>query len=307
MNLFPQLRPELIPIQRWDRPEFILRNLEVWVARADLLHPWIQGNKAFKLMPFLRNAVEKDFPLLVSMGSAWSNHLVALAFAARELKKKAVFFLRGDRSEWQDNPAVRQMQDWGVVTESLSRTTFREWHQSILVPELVQSRFPEGLWIPMGGSAGGALGETAHLFRTLQNKVRANHLVVPVASGGTLAGALLGTDATTDIWAIEVVKGTGYPEREVRQWLVGETVPSFEKVHWVADTFGGYAKSDARLLSFCAEVSNWEKFPIEPVYSGKTFFSVSDLAQKEAFSAGSRILVVHTGGIFPWNLGISGS
>jgi 1-aminocyclopropane-1-carboxylate deaminase len=307
VQLFDQLRPERIPIQPWERQEFGRQNLDVRVARADLLHPWVQGNKACKLMPFLQKALAEKVPVLVSMGSAWSNHLLALAFAGRELHMEAVFFLRGDRSEWQANPAVLQMEDWGVTTEPLSRSVFREWHQSVLVPEVVQARFPGSLWIPMGGSAAGALGETAHWFRTLQAKVQPDHLVLPVASGGTLAGALLGTDAHTQIWAIEVVRGDGSPEREVRQWLGGTPAPGLENVHWVPDPFGGYARSTPELLSFCRQVGTVERFPLEPVYSGKTFWNVSDLAQKEAFSPGSRILVVHTGGIFPWNLDISGS
>ena len=43
-------------------------------------------------------------------------------------------------------------------------------------------------------------------------------------------------------------------------------------------------------------------FPIEPIYSGKAFFAVSDLIQKGHFEDGNSILLVHTGGVFPWNL-----
>ena len=39
------------------------------------------------------------------------------------------------------------------------------------------------------------------------------------------------------------------------------------------------------------------KIPLDPIYTGKMFFGVIDLIQKNYFPAESKILLIHTGGI----------
>src|SRR5690606_21022131 len=66
--------------------------------------------------------------------------------------------------------------------------------------------------------------------------------------------------------------------------------------------FGGYAKSRPPLLDFVKRFCSTTGLLIEPVYTGKVFFAVMDLMEKNYFTAGDRILIVHTGGM----LGILG-
>ena len=62
--------------------------------------------------------------------------------------------------------------------------------------------------------------------------------------------------------------------------------------------FGGYAKHTPELLSFIKSFSDNTSIPLESVYTGKLFFAIYDLIQKGYFAPNSRILAVHTGGIF---------
>jgi 1-aminocyclopropane-1-carboxylate deaminase len=39
------------------------------------------------------------------------------------------------------------------------------------------------------------------------------------------------------------------------------------------------------------------QIPIEPVYTGKLFYAVANLLQKKYFMGGSKVLVLHTGGV----------
>ena len=61
--------------------------------------------------------------------------------------------------------------------------------------------------------------------------------------------------------------------------------------------FGGYAKSNTELLTFIKDFSASTGILIDPVYTGKMFYSIFDLISKDHFTPGSKILAIHTGGI----------
>ena len=61
--------------------------------------------------------------------------------------------------------------------------------------------------------------------------------------------------------------------------------------------FGGYAKWNSELIDFIHWF--WDAFgiPLDPIYTGKMAFACWDLLQKNYFPPGSRILLIHTGGL----------
>jgi 1-aminocyclopropane-1-carboxylate deaminase/D-cysteine desulfhydrase-like pyridoxal-dependent ACC family enzyme len=67
---------------------------------------------------------------------------------------------------------------------------------------------------------------------------------------------------------------------------------------------GGYAKWSSELIEFIHWF--WESFGIllDPIYTGKMAFAVWDLLQKKYFKPGSRVLLIHTGGL-QGNLGFT--
>jgi 1-aminocyclopropane-1-carboxylate deaminase len=107
--------------------------------------------------------------------------------------------------------------------------------------------------------------------------------------------------------AVEVLKSNGGLKAESGWLLRASDFRSSVPIEWI-DAYheGGYARTSHRLKSFCRAVLEERTFPVEPIYSGKAFFAVSDLAGKGYFKEDSRILLVHTGGIFPWNSGLLG-
>jgi len=64
--------------------------------------------------------------------------------------------------------------------------------------------------------------------------------------------------------------------------------------------FGGYAKTTPELIHFIEQFVSSTGILIEPVYTGKMLYAVYDLVAKNYFKPGSKILVIHTGGI--WGL-----
>jgi D-cysteine desulfhydrase len=61
--------------------------------------------------------------------------------------------------------------------------------------------------------------------------------------------------------------------------------------------FGGYAKKTDELISFMNSLYTNEQIPTDFVYTGKMFYAVYDLIENNFFPDGSRLLLIHTGGL----------
>jgi 1-aminocyclopropane-1-carboxylate deaminase len=61
--------------------------------------------------------------------------------------------------------------------------------------------------------------------------------------------------------------------------------------------FGGFAKHPPELLSYMCELWERESLPTDIVYTSKLCFAVEELIARNRFDAGSRILVIHSGGL----------
>jgi len=293
--------PELI-FQAWQDSIFEQNAVQVSVLRADLIHPWIQGNKWYKLQYFIKQVIQDNKDGFVSIGGPFSNHLIAIAFAAKNMNRKAIFFIRGGREEWAQNPAVQQMETWGAVLIPVSRTEFR-----ILDEEKIRYTWKElnnFIWVPMGGSSFFAVSFVEEWARKIAEQIEFDVLVLPVATAGTVAGFASGLPFVKKIEAIEVLQSNGFLQRDMGLMLEKAQRENFISPKWQLDYhFGGYAKTNVELSGFCKRLFVEKGFPVEPIYSGKAFYAVLDLAQKGYFQEKSRILLVHTGGVFPWNMG----
>ena len=243
----------------------------------------------------------------ISMGGPYSNHLIALAFAASELKQKAYFFIRGEEHEWKENPAVLKMKEWGAVLLPVSRTAYREMHQKSENDNTVMAVTENKVWVPLGGSSPVSIRSVADWARQISDEAMFDTVILPAASAGTVSGFSAGLKKDTRLLAVEVLKSNGGLKVESDWLLRASGFRSSVPIEWI-DMYheGGYARTSDRLKSFCREVLDDRKFPIEPIYSGKAFFAVSDLAGKGYFKEESRILLIHTGGIFPWNSALLG-
>src|ERR1700754_2933196 len=84
-------------VQQLQIPELAAQDLSIDVLRLDKLHPIISGNKWFKLKGHLRQALLTPGSPVLTFGGAWSNHLIATAYAAKQLGLPAIGIIRGQR------------------------------------------------------------------------------------------------------------------------------------------------------------------------------------------------------------------
>ena len=293
-------KPELI-VEQWVSPLFEQKKIHVSVLRSDLVHPWIQGNKWYKLQIYLHRLKNENRKGFFSIGGPYSNHLIALSFAGNQLACHSTFFIRGGREEWKGNPAINQMLEWGSELIPLSRSDFRSFD-----PTNARTENPfleDFVWVPMGGSESSMIPFLKSWVDQIVEQIEFDVVVLPVATAGTLSGFAAWLPSHKKIMAIEVLKSNGFLEDNLVTWLQAEKLAVSSKPIFISDYhFGGYANTNSVLKDFCKRVFKSNKFPIESIYSGKAFYAVSGLAEKGYFQEGSRILLLHTGGVFPWNM-----
>lgn len=294
-----------VPVQDWKHPHFQKAGLLVQVYRADLVHPWIHGNKAWKLRHLMELECYANASSWISMGGAFSNHLLALSCLANAIGKPLKAFIRGQPIEWENNPWIQQMRTFGAEILPLSRTDFRMMHlqpeswRQFLPGEALNSQF-----IPLGGSSVEMLASMQDWAGQIQSQVEADFWCLPVGTGGTCVGLASGLTNRTRVLAVEAVRIPGGMEADVRNRVPVQDPRIWDRISWIPDYVGaGFGKSNPDLEAFCQQQSGSFGFPLEPVYSGKAFLAVSDLAAKGYFKTGSRVLLIHTGGVYPWNSG----
>lgn len=61
--------------------------------------------------------------------------------------------------------------------------------------------------------------------------------------------------------------------------------------------FGGYAKHPPELISYINHVFALHQLPLDIVYTSKTFFAINDLVTNNFFEQGSKLLMIHSGGL----------
>ena len=259
--------------------------ISVGVLRLDLIHPIISGNKLFKLKYYLEKA-QKEQKAVMTHGGPFSNHLAATAYYCKLLNIKCRGIVRGEH-EIPLSATLQQCEQHGMHLEFVDRSIY-----SKLSNDLIESATE--VIIPEGGF--GALGMKG-AAEIMQHQVldNATHLAVSVGSATTLAGLLLGNKKNMELIAVPAIKNMqDIPERLEkileRKDFVMPTI--FNEYH-----FGGFAKIDAKLISFMNQFYTEHKIPTDRIYTSKLLFTIRKKIEEGYFQEGSKIIAIHTGGL----------
>jgi len=269
----------------------ILESAEIrlFIKREDLNHPWVSGNKWWKLKYNLEDAHHHGKNTLLTFGGAFSNHIYAVAAAAYELKIQSIGIIRGEETS-PLNPTLRFATHKGMNLHYISRETYRKKSDQHFIDQL-RDQFGDFYLIPEGGSnalAVKGVQEFAHML-----DIDFDCLCCPVGTGGTLAGVIQGLRGKKKILGFSALKDGAFLNEEVRK--LGVNYTNWEII--TAYHFGGYAKSTEALLQFIDDFKNQHHVPLEFIYTGKMISGIFDLATKGFFKKGSILLAIHTGGI----------
>lgn len=279
------------PIQSIQNSLFSNKGLQVFIKRDDLIHPIISGNKWRKLKYVLQDAQAQNKTQLVTFGGAYSNHLLATAAAAAKFGFKATGIVRGEEV---NNDTLFLCKLHGMQLIFTDRESYRDkpaLFNHFFADDEQAFFFDEG-----GASAQGAKG-CSELVNELTDPY--DHIFCACGTGTTAAGIINGLTQhklSTQFNAIPVFKNGEFMQAEIDRFL---TAPAQYTLH-TAYHFGGYGKTTPQLINFIKQFVADTGILIEPVYTGKMLYAIYDLAAKNHFAPGTKILAIHSGGI--WGL-----
>jgi 1-aminocyclopropane-1-carboxylate deaminase/D-cysteine desulfhydrase-like pyridoxal-dependent ACC family enzyme len=258
------------------------KNVQLDVLRLDKIHPVISGNKWFKLKYHLDNFNAGNYNGIISFGGAWSNHIVATAYACYLKKIKCVGIIRGERPP-KLSATLLEAANYEMYLKFISRETYAKKNSDEFL-ESIKKEFPGHYIIPEGGA--GKVGEkgAGEILNYTDGK-HYTHIACAVGTGTMFNGIREAASVNQNILGIVVLKGWKV-ENETNNMAL------FLNYH-----FGGYAKYDQVLIDFMNEFFKLTNIPTDFVYTGKLAFALFDLLKKDHFPPGSKILMIHSGGL----------
>jgi 1-aminocyclopropane-1-carboxylate deaminase len=267
-------------------PLFAEKNITVSVLRLDKIHPVISGNKWFKLKYYLQEAKEQQKKTIVTFGGAWSNHIVATAAASKMNGLHAIGIIRGEEIE-NVSPTLIYSKKLGMQLVFISREDYRNKK----IPPKISN--PDYYFINEGGyGKTGAAGAATIL--DCCKKEDYSHLCCAVGTSTMMAGLINNAAPHQEVVGISVLKNNIDAATSTISLLKSKEAPFriIDDYH-----FGGYAKYTPELIDFMNEFYRQTAIPSDFVYTAKLFYAVKDLIKNNFFPTGSRLLLIHSGGL----------
>lgn len=269
------------------------KGVELAVMRLDLIHAGVSGNKFFKLRYNLAQAKLENQTTLLTFGGAYSNHIYATAVAAKETGFQSIGILRGEPT-LPLNPTLAHAKSLGMQFHYLDREAYRIKNSPAFLQELVD-KFGRFYMIPEGGTNALAIKGTGEILsKTTENFT---HITASIGTGGSFAGLASTLPPSQHLVGFSALKGA-FIHSEITRLLTDNQIKSSS--HLEINTsyhFGGYGKYTSELIDFMWEF--YENFGLitDPIYTGKLAFGVWDMILHDQFTASSKILLIHSGGL----------
>lgn len=265
-------------------------SISVTIKREDLIHPIVSGNKFRKLKYNLLQAKTENKKTLLTFGGAFSNHIAAVAFAAKENGFQSIGIIRGDEliDKITQNPTLQFAQECGMQFEFVSREKYRLKNEFSFLEDL-KLKFGDFFLIPEGGTNTLAIQGCEEILTNEDSKF--DYICCAVGTGGTISGIINSTLPYQKVLGFPALKGD-FLQDEIRIFVQNKNWELITDYH-----FGGYGKINEDLVRFINRFYSDNQIPLDPIYTGKMVFGVMDLIQKNYFPAQSNILLIHTGGL----------
>ena len=278
------------PLQLLEDPLFTRHKVKVWVKRDDLLHPHMGGNKWRKLKYNLQQ-IKAQGVMVYSLGGAYSNHLLALAYAAAAYAVPCVGVVFGAVPQ-SLTPTLLQAQALGMRLLFVSRQQARVLETPVAQQALMQQQ-GVGVWLPLGASNAEALRGCAELVAEIREPF--DSLWCAVGSGGTCAGLATAIAPGQEVVGVAAVKDRQLPSQVAR--LVATAGGCAGRWRLLFDYVGrGFAKLDAPLLAFMHAQERRHRLLLDGVYNAKLWFACYESIRRGEYD-NKTLVLLHTGGL----------
>ena len=264
------------------------------IKREDQIDSKISGNKFRKLKYNMIEAKRLGKNTLLTFGGAYSNHIAAVAKAGFISGFKTIGIIRGEElgkelmKTLNSNSTLQFAARCGMHLEFVDRSTYRN-KDSQLFQEHLKEKFGDYYLIPEGGTNSLAVKGCAEILNSAT--VGYEFIACSVGTGGTLSGIIEASLSNQMVLGFPALKGD-FLEAEIKKYTT--------KTNWKLITnyhFGGYAKTSDDLIAFINRFKEEQYIQLDPIYTGKMMYGLTDMIANGYFSKNTRILAIHSGGL----------
>lgn len=306
------LNPALTPLLPASGLAKALGGPALWIKRDDLISFGFGGNKVRGLDLIVADARDRRADWLVTGAGPLSNHVRATAAAAAQagMRMTAVYWGNPPR-QMRGNHLLTEMLGAEIrFTGDLDRASV-DTHLDQIARELRAANHRPYV-IPRGGAC--ALGVIGHvdavrevLSQAQDAGISPEAVLLPVGSGATLAGWVLGSKLFSAPWRVEGVS-VSRPAAEVSARavalareaaaLLGVDCDIQLRDAVVHDGFigAGYGIASPDGNAAIALVARAQGIFLDPVYTGKAMAAYRALLSQGQFKGVKTVLFLHTGG-----------
>ncbi|MFN5347018.1 MAG: 1-aminocyclopropane-1-carboxylate deaminase/D-cysteine desulfhydrase [Bacteroidota bacterium] len=288
------LQHQFIPIQKVTFPDSDISN--VFVLRLDAIDLNLGGNKFFKLLFNIDEVKKENHQTIITFGGSFSNHLAAFASLKSQFpEKRFIAMVRGDESMVERSITLARLRKLGVEINFVHSQLYRDLCENF--NHEFFNQFENRLILPEGGSNQLAVKGCEKIADLIPADY--NHVVLPIATGATMAGIVRGANSSQAIHGIAVLKAVDYLQNNLEQFLANSSTNKIFSNYKIHDGYhhGGYAKVPENLIRFVSDFNQLNDFEIEPIYTGKMFWAIYDMVTNGFFSSNDNLLAIHTGGL----------
>ncbi|HEY7789547.1 MAG TPA: pyridoxal-phosphate dependent enzyme [Vicinamibacterales bacterium] len=295
--------------------------IDLWLKRDECSGLALGGNKTRKLEFVLADARARGCDTLVTIGPLTSNHTMMTAAAARRTGFKIHCIVGGVEPPPTTRSGNLLLLDYLGATLHFSPINYAdpteaEFEALTALAERVVAA-TGGYWIPGGGTMPqaepGYMNAIAEIAAQRGGRFDFDEIVVAYGTGSTTTGILLGLAlgglgarlqpvAVQSRRAVEEIfsrKTTTDLFLESSDHLgLGFTaadVPPHEIVFGYADE--GYGVPNAGSDAAIRLLATTEGYFLDPVYTAKAFWGLTQLVAQGRIAKGRRVLFIHTGGL----------
>lgn len=262
------------------------------VARLDEIHPFVSGNKFFKLKYNLHDALTLGKKGIITMGGAYSNHLAATAFACKEAGLQSAAIVRGELRQ----PLNSTLSFCEQMQMNLLPVERKDYNRESAAVQTIRRNHDDFFFVPEGGDNEEGLQGCKEILSMIPDADSFTYIICAMGTGTTLKGIAASAKAHQTVVGIPVLK-IKPDERDVFICRHSAIESAAQTIVLFDYAGGGYAKLDEQQINFMNSFYTKTGIPTDIVYTGKLMQAVIALAEKKYFMPGSKILVMHTGGL----------
>ncbi len=300
--------PNKISIGIFPTPIHKLENISrllgtnVYIKRDDMSGLALGGNKLRKLEYLLADAKAKGAEVVFTTGGAQSNHAMLTAAACRKLGMEPILILKKRGvCEKVGNQLLNSLM--GTDVRFVDTDSYDDIYAEMDKVGLALGK--PYYKIPCGGSnALGSVGYVDCIKEISEQGIEFDHIICAEGSGGTMAGVALGAMLYAPKAKVTGMMVDTDPFDEITPALMkgaaeilGLDIEINSDGFTLRDMCGpGYAIPSEEGNAAVALLAKKEGLFLDPVYTGKAFAGLLEMAKEGAFKSEDNVLFIHTGG-----------